>query len=257
MVFLGQHGFVANCRPHPRLPAVLFPNDDVLNTHTHTLRTAGLIQDYHLDKQFKNALVVGKHLCGAGVDAAIEFCRKHADRTRGCVFATCCSCKIAEESAASLFSKLYFDAEEEEGVMLTGRLDDVAKATTWRAMTQCDAWQANGGVVQALTEELVAAAEFCDSFLQGFRRRKLLGLFGQETELLYCSGEVRFALGGREREREDDCGVSEGDVCWRSLDGVGFEGSLLIGVALAWRHCTVGAQQAEPMSGQRQCYQCW
>ena len=40
-------------------------------------RVEALVQDYELPEGFSNVLVLGKHLCGPGTDAAIEFARKN------------------------------------------------------------------------------------------------------------------------------------------------------------------------------------
>ena len=53
-------------------------------------RVESLIQDYNLPDGYKNVVVLGKHLCGPGTDAGIEFVRRHLDVMLGCVFATCC-----------------------------------------------------------------------------------------------------------------------------------------------------------------------
>ena len=76
-------------------------------------RVERLIQDYVLPDGYENVIVLGKHLCGPGTDAGIEFVRKHLDRMLGCVFATCCCCKLvggpgAGVGGATLFADLYF-----------------------------------------------------------------------------------------------------------------------------------------------------
>ena len=76
-------------------------------------RVESLIQEYSLPDCYQRVLVLGKHLCGPGTDAGIEFVRKHLDRMIGCVFATCCCCKIvggpgAGRDGANLFADLYF-----------------------------------------------------------------------------------------------------------------------------------------------------
>ena len=43
-------------------------------------RVEALVQDYVLPEGFRNVLVLGKHLCGPGTDAAIEFARKNQVR---------------------------------------------------------------------------------------------------------------------------------------------------------------------------------
>ncbi len=58
-------------------------------------RVKCMIQDYDLPLGYERVLVLGKHCCGHGTDAGIDFVRKHIDQVRGAVFATCCCCKIA------------------------------------------------------------------------------------------------------------------------------------------------------------------
>jgi hypothetical protein len=45
-------------------------------------------QDYELPAGCQRAIVIGKHLCGPGTDAAIEFVAARLPRVLGCVFAT-------------------------------------------------------------------------------------------------------------------------------------------------------------------------
>jgi hypothetical protein len=76
-------------------------------------RVERLIQDYVLPERYKNVIVLGKHLCGPGTDAGIEFVHQYLDRMLGCVFATCCCCKLvggpgAGKGGATLFADLYF-----------------------------------------------------------------------------------------------------------------------------------------------------
>eukprot|EP00392_Amoebophrya_sp_AT5.2_P013377 g13495.t1 len=80
------------------------------------------IEGWELPEQgFRNVVVLGKHLCGPGTDAAIEFIRKNSDRVRGCAFATCCFNKIGP--AADGFAEWHRDEVEvvdEEGGGATG-----------------------------------------------------------------------------------------------------------------------------------------
>ena len=57
-------------------------------------RVESLIQDFVLPEGYHNVLVLGKHLCGPGTYAGIDFVRRHLDRVLGCAFATCCCCKL-------------------------------------------------------------------------------------------------------------------------------------------------------------------
>lgn len=76
-------------------------------------RVESLIQDYELPPGFERVLVLGKHLCGPGTDAGIAFVARHQPRVMGCVFATCCCCKLvggvgALGAGTTLFADLYF-----------------------------------------------------------------------------------------------------------------------------------------------------
>ena len=76
-------------------------------------RVEGFIQDYTLPSCYRQAIVVGKHLCGPGTDAGIGFVERHLPSVLGCVFATCCCCKIvggagAHGEGARLFGDLHF-----------------------------------------------------------------------------------------------------------------------------------------------------
>eukprot|EP00392_Amoebophrya_sp_AT5.2_P013927 g14060.t1 len=98
------------------------------------------IESWKLPERFRNVVVLGKHLCGPGTDAAIEFIRKNRDRVRGCAFATCCFNKIGTPAAAAAFAEWHRDevdvvAENEEvaGVDVgLSRLIELAKMTSWR-----------------------------------------------------------------------------------------------------------------------------
>jgi hypothetical protein len=90
---------------------------EVLKRRNAVTRVESLIQDWELPPEAKNVLVLGKHLCGPGTDAGIDFVRAHLDRMLGCVFATCCCCKIVGGAAAKgegtqLFADLYFGADQ-------------------------------------------------------------------------------------------------------------------------------------------------
>jgi hypothetical protein len=58
-------------------------------------RVECMIQNYTLPSTYKHVLVLGKHCCGTGTDAGIEFVNTYSSQIRGVVFATCCCCKIA------------------------------------------------------------------------------------------------------------------------------------------------------------------
>ena len=257
-------------------------------------RVESLIQDYDMPDGFNNALVLGKHLCGPGTDAGIDFVRRHLDRVLGCAFATCCCCKIVGGAGAlgagtQLFADLHFGtvptstlaaaatqcvpcddagagedgggggdgggdggdggnggnggycgdggaeggdgveggdggaggeggdgsgsskagsrggggaevwadlsaaaaaAEgtregEDEGGLFRRVLPAVARATSWRNASRNFAQQHSYST--AAYPEMLQQAEFFESFIQGFRRRKLAELFGREEEILYCS----------------------------------------------------------------------
>ncbi|CAD7953174.1 unnamed protein product [Amoebophrya sp. A25] len=68
------------------------------------------IEDFVFNQgDYKNVIVVGKHLCGPGTDAAIRFMeRQTTDRIQGCVFATCCFNKITGQTFAKCFYPEYF-----------------------------------------------------------------------------------------------------------------------------------------------------
>ena len=80
-------------------------------------RVESLIQDWSLPDGYEKVIVLGKHLCGPGTDAGIEFVRQHLPRVLGCVFATCCCCKLVGGAGAlgagtTLFSDLYFGSPD-------------------------------------------------------------------------------------------------------------------------------------------------
>ena len=90
-------------------------------------RVESLIQDYTLPPGYSRVLVLGKHLCGPGTDAAIEFAATHRERVLGCVFATCCCCKLVggtgtHGSGTDLFADLYFGRVD--GVDVCAPCDD-------------------------------------------------------------------------------------------------------------------------------------
>ena len=58
-------------------------------------RVECMIQNYTLPSTYRHVLVLGKHCCGTGTDAGIEFVNTYSSQIRGVVFATCCCCKIA------------------------------------------------------------------------------------------------------------------------------------------------------------------
>lgn len=99
--------------PRPELRGEAWLPPQLLQRRAVT-RVERRIQDYALPDGYERVLVLGKHLCGPGTDAGIDFVRQHRARILGCVFATCCCCKIVGGLAAAggtgttLFSELYF-----------------------------------------------------------------------------------------------------------------------------------------------------
>ena len=127
---------------------------DCMRRRNAVTRVECMIQDYDPPPGYERVLVLGKHCCGHGTDAGIDFVRKHIDQVRGAVFAMCCCCKIAcglgvrpieniqgigsgDDDAArgdgtQLFGLLYFSATriprqskvtDEEKVQQSGSLD--------------------------------------------------------------------------------------------------------------------------------------
>ena len=139
-------------------------------------RVESLIQDYNLPEEYKRVIVIGKHLCGPGTDAGIDFICRHSDRMVGCVFATCCCCKITGAVGEEMFRRLYFSAAEDNALDLAQILPQVTRATSWRQNKHHT----------AAYPELVETAEFFESWIQGFRRRRLEALNGSVEEVLYC-----------------------------------------------------------------------
>ena len=76
-------------------------------------------------------------------------------------------------------------AGEDEGGLFRRVLPAVARATSWRNASNNVAQQAS--FATAAYPEMQQEAEFFESFIQGFRRRKLRELFGCEEEILFCS----------------------------------------------------------------------
>ena len=72
-------------------------------------RVESQIQDYSLPDDYNNVVLIGKHLCGPGTDAGIQFVWKHKHRMLGSVFATCCCCKLVKDSS---FAEQYFGAAD-------------------------------------------------------------------------------------------------------------------------------------------------
>eukprot|EP00656_Telonema_subtile_P048935 TRINITY_DN5974_c0_g1_i1.p1 TRINITY_DN5974_c0_g1~~TRINITY_DN5974_c0_g1_i1.p1 ORF type:complete len:398 (-),score=61.40 TRINITY_DN5974_c0_g1_i1:68-1261(-) len=175
-------------------------------------RVESMIQEYELPDGYNKVVVIGKHLCGPGTDAGIQFVAKHAPRMLGCVFATCCCCKIVGDQGERLFGELYFgEARRQEGCPPESVSDD--SSVHWTALTEvarATSWRNNQHSTQAYPE-LVAHAEYFESWIQHWRRKKLQALFGQEQEVLYChesghSQQNRCLVSGTElhTEVEDD-----------------------------------------------------
>ena len=116
-------------------------------------RVESLIQEYSLPDCYQRVLVLGKHLCGPGTDAGIEFVRKHLDRMIGCVFATCCCCKIvggpgAGRDGANLFADLYFGESNVKCVPCNVDDENAAEAAAAAATTaEQEAARANGEAI--------------------------------------------------------------------------------------------------------------
>jgi hypothetical protein len=70
------------------------------------------------------AIVLAKHLCGLGTDAAIAFAAD-SPAAKAAVLATCCCCKISESPGA--FCDLHGLPRER-----VGEVDAMARATSWR-----------------------------------------------------------------------------------------------------------------------------
>lgn len=243
-------------------------------------RVESLIQNYTLPEKYKNVIILGKHLCGPGTDAGIEFIRKAKDRVLGCVFATCCCCKLVREVGSGFFSDLYFhddgaelecvpvapqddfskevkmDEIEENSInnkvdpiyinangprtneknIYTNRdqkknpsaasnlstiientsnsadmsaqekydlfrkiLPNIARMTSWRNTVNTDN--------NLIDDDMVKQSEFFESWIQGFRKKRLSEIFGPNKveELLYCDDDVhsqqnRVIISGRNFE---------------------------------------------------------
>ena len=152
-----------------------------------------LIEEYVLPSEFNNAVVLGKHLCGVGTDAGIRFLESTKDKVLGTIWCTCCCNKITEEYGSSLF-------EELNGVDDHETLVTVAKTTAWRTV------QVEGE--NDMKSSMDAEAGFAESWIQGFRRRKLARIFGWCDEVIYCSGDVhsqqnRCIVSGRHKPGDD------------------------------------------------------
>ena len=255
---------------------------EALRERQAVTRVESLIQDYSLPPGYEHVLVLGKHLCGPGTDAGIDFVARHLDRIMGCCFATCCCCKLVGGAGAlgaglQLFAELYFVDEladdgqtaaecqpvddddggsnsadgqaaadaggssesaadgvnsaaitddqsgdgghaggvgkkrglpqwtgltgssarrlaaaaskkaagESEGAFLRRVLPEICRATSWR--NQAYNAPQNDKYSTASYPEMLQQAEFFESWIQGFRRRRLASLFGDEEELLFCN----------------------------------------------------------------------
>ena len=250
---------------------------DCMRRRNAVARVECMIQDYDLPPGYERVLVLGKHCCGPGTDAGIDFVRKHIDRVRGAVFATCCCCKIAcglgvrpienirgigggDDAAlgdgARFFGSLYFSAtriprqskvaDDEEKIQQSGSLDgneepsdrdgvhgldgcvrvdldryngltgasakrlaaaaadgdpgesesdlfrrvlpEVARSTSWRNQVR-NARDMHYYDSIPVFPRMIEMAEYFESWVQGFRRRRLSELFGWVQEVLYCSDD--------------------------------------------------------------------
>jgi len=282
---------------------------DFMRRRNAVTRVECMIQDYDLPSGYERVLVLGKHCCGPGTDAGIDFVRKHIDRVRGAVFATCCCCKIAYglgvrpienirgigggDDAAPLrdgtrfFGWMYFStripcqskvADEKEKIQQSGILDgkeepgdrdgvrtldgcvqvdldryngltgasakrlaaaaedgdpgesesdlfrrvlpEVARSTSWRNQAR-NARDMHYYDSIPVFPRMIEIAEYFESWIQGFRRRRLSELFGWVQEVLYCSDDShsqqnrclvsgRLLGGGGPLSASGDCGARDG-----------------------------------------------
>jgi len=147
----------------------------------HVSRHESLIEDYKLPPTYSNAIVIGKHLCGAGTDAGIDFCSSQRQQILGCVWCTCCCCKITEDYGSKLFEKLHGLDEIGDHESLVAS----ARTTNWRTVNVDEFVEEKN-----LKEKMVVEAGYSESWIQGFRRRKLSEIFGWCQEVIYCSNEL-------------------------------------------------------------------
>lgn len=61
------------------------------------------IEEWSMPPEYKRVVLLGKHLCGPGTDAAIAFIARERQRVAGCVFATCCFNKISGETHRAFY----------------------------------------------------------------------------------------------------------------------------------------------------------
>jgi len=167
---------------------------DSMRQRNADTRVECMIQDYELPPGYERVLVLGKHCCGHGTDAGIDFVRKHINRVRGAIFATCCCCKIAcglgvrpiknirgigggDNDAARgdgtrFFGSLYFSATriprqskvaDEEKVQQSGSLDGEEEPSNGDGIRVLDGrvrvdLDHDNGLTGASTKRLAAAA---------------------------------------------------------------------------------------------------
>ena len=81
-----------------RIPQTINNNNTAIikgGSKISVTRVECMIQNYTLPSTYRHVVVLGKHCCGTGTDAGIEFVNTYSSQIRGVVFATCCCCKIA------------------------------------------------------------------------------------------------------------------------------------------------------------------
>jgi hypothetical protein len=106
-------------------------------------------------------------------------------------------------------------------------LPEVARATSWR--NQLHNVQDRKYKYDAVScfYELIEQAEYFESWIQGFRRRRLVQLFGWVEEVLYCSDDVqhsqqnRCLVSGRQRRRRQQ--LRQGAVVANDNDSISDE----------------------------------
>ncbi|CAD7923866.1 unnamed protein product [Amoebophrya sp. A120] len=175
------------------------------------------IEGYTLPSEYQSVIVIGKHLCGPGTDAAIEFIARNESRVAGCVFATCCFNKICNDH---YFAECYGDlllrnkkntsVAEVEGrrednfvcesveaeddstgdhdatsaaissIQIKQRIQELARMTSWRNTHLTDN--------SLISEPMLREAEFFESWIQQSRIHRLKQIFtaSDVDEFLYC-----------------------------------------------------------------------
>ena len=87
-------------------------------------------------------------------------------------------------------------------------LPEVARATTWRSQSHNVQDRKYKYDAVSSFHELIEQAEYFESWIQGFRKRRLVQLFGWVEEVLYCSDEAqhsqqnRCLVSGRRRRQQ-------------------------------------------------------